>query len=320
MESNVRDGTIFVDDTRGRQPFTHSMYFLCRYELLKICRKTDGGFQVSIVGDDAGSLSRWIQRQKEKYKLYKLEPGREILLKKENFPFPERPPKEELKIDDNEHSEGLKRALAEIDNARPEDLFGDDAKRSQRHTGGSSSMVAAIIDLAGEDKDLGKQVAESIGVLSKFMSISEEELATRMSAPMDSRSRTNYSLSTNQGSTGNAFAKLLPVIVGLRESGNAAVMKDCMEFLEKMVQKSKADGVVRKQPNDADPYFSLLALAVELDQELDKSERSNAVVQSCVMYFQHILSEQGASSGGGGKVAAVQEPATKRSRLSKCSL
>jgi hypothetical protein len=268
-----------------------------------------------VVGDEASSLSRWMQRQKEKYKLYKLEPGREVLLRKINFSFPERPPKEE-KIDDNEHSEGLKKALAEIDNARPEDLFGADGKR-QRHTGGNSSMVEAIIDLAGEDKDLGKQVAESIGVLSKFMSITPEELATRMSAPMGSRSRTGGGL-TVQNDSENAFATLMPLIVSLRESADEAAMRDCVQFLTKMVINAKSEGTRREQPIDQDSYTTLLTLAVELDQELDKSERSKSVIQSCALYIRHILSKRGNGTviPASGGMAGIESP-SKKSRTNR---
>lgn len=243
--------------------------------------------------------------------MYKLEPGREILLRKLNFSFPERPPREE-KIDDNEHSEGLEKALAEIDNARPEDLFGTDEKRNQRHTGGNSSMVEAIIDLAGEDKDLGKQVGESIGVLSKFMSISPEELATRMSAPLESRSRSSGS-PTVQAATENAFSTLMPLIVSLRETGDEAAVKDCVNFLARMIQQSKAEGVRKNYADDPDPYNALLNLAVEFDLGLDKSARSDAVVQSCAMYIQHMLTKLERE----GKVPAGNEPVAKKARTSR---
>ena len=173
-------------------------------------------------------------------------------------------------------------------------------------------MVDAIVDLAGEDKDLGKQVADSIGILSKFMKILPEELAARMSAPMGNRVRPANSRAMAKNDTAGAFSTLLPLIVSLRELGDDdTAMKDCVQFFTEMVVNSKDGGGQREPPDDSDPYNTLLSLAVELDQELDKSHRSKSVVQSCVMYLQHMLTKAATS-----KAAAAKGPAAKRARTS----
>ena len=284
--------------------------FSSRYELLKVCeRKADGGFQVLNVGDEASSLARWIQRQKEKYKLYKLEPGREVLLRKLDFRFPDRPPREEK--GGRENSEGLKETIAGIDTGRVRAELHGAAGTTIYHgiERGSTSMVGAIVNLAGEDSDLGTRVGDAIGLLSKFMSVSPEELATRMSAPLKNRPTDP----PTQKQEENAFGTLMPLIVTLRETASESDMQDCVEFLTRMVRQFKVEGSSMQSPKDPDPYNKLLALAVELGQELDQSQRSKAVIESCARYFCHIMGRKRSATAVGGGTngdSAAKKPRT----------
>ena len=79
------------------------------------------------------------------------------------------------------------------------------------------------------------------------------------------------------------------------------------------------EGSQRQQADDEDSYSSLLTLAVELDQELDRSERSKVVVKSCEMYFRHTLMRLGRDineAGFVGKASVGSKPANKKARIS----
>jgi len=82
----------------------------------------------------------------------------------------------------------------------------------------------------------------------------------------------------------------MPLIVRLKETVDAAALRDCVEFLEVMVQRAKVDLQPEPKNNvDVDDYNRLLSLVVDLDSLLDNSQRSRAVVESCESYFHQMM-------------------------------
>ena len=277
------------------------------YDLLKVCEKEDGNFQVALVGDDAPSLARWIQRQREAYRTNKMEPGREILLRKLDFHLPDKlEPEQEDVVVAAAHQQGV--------------TLGGQAATALGTTANANGAAVPVV--GGGDSalrlgtDVGKMVAESISVLANFMSISPNEVATRLTAVPSvaavQAGRNKDPSGTNERQTQakglNVFGRLMPLIVKLRTSGGESDLFDCGDFITRMLREAKADYQEEVRNADCDAYNRLLALAVDLGNALDDSEKSEAAVQSCETYFEHIIMEKGQLKRSAEAMAGMLSP------------
>ena len=262
------------------------------YELLKLCQREDSGFDTARAGDEAASLARWMTRQRDKYKTNKLDPGREALLRTLDFRFPDR----NSLLGDLAGGAGSGTAGGGGDiDVQAAGLLTDNADDLvARLTNNNNGYVGGIrigMDGAGmADKTNGVKVAESVNVLAQFLSISPEEVANRVSNPAPASDNNDHGESGSPEGRLNAFGRLMPLIVRLKETVDAAALRDCVEFLEVMVQRAKVDLQPEPKNNvDVDDYNRLLSLVVDLDSLLDNSQRSRAVVESCESYFHQMM-------------------------------
>ncbi|CAB9512325.1 helicase [Seminavis robusta] len=253
------------------------------FNMLKQCQivREDGNssFQPSLLGGtDASSLSRWIQRQKEKYKSHKLEVGRELLLRRLNFNFPERPPAPPAKKEDDE--------------VLPNDsiLMGDMGSNDNQKTEGTSQLLDA--KPPASDNTVGQTVAESIRVLSKHMGMTPNQLTAKLAG----NGHTDERAANPPPNKSNAFRRLMPLIVQLRDCTDEAVLRDCATFLARMVQRAKSNSSNEQAPlpddNGDDDYYNLL---LELAVDLDACGGDNGAIEACAIYFERYLKH--ASSG-----------------------
>lgn len=330
-------GFVFSYDSQKKQQNWNRMY-----DLLKLCQTEDGRFLTARAGDDQGSLARWMVRQREKYKFHKLEPGREVLLTKLNFRFPDRAPKEETIANDNDGGgdDGDDDDDGDNDDGGANDQLVEAALNDNLNAAVARLETAArrtdsVVNVGGVEIEMasgetaggpanntigaGKKVAESIGALAKFLSISAEEVAARLSIPANTTVGSRKSSEKASGSTGlNAFGRLMPLIVKLRSVVDEAIMVDCGDFMERMIQGAK-QATSREPPpknTDSDPYNRLLSLAVDLGNVLDNSERSKAAVQSCESYFEHMMEKAEMRKRAATAIADLaQETPGKRSKV-----
>jgi Helicase associated domain len=248
------------------------------YELLKTCQSQNLAasppglpteFQMPKTGPDASSVQRWVLRQKEKCRLGKLDPGRQVLLRKLNFPFPEND-----SLGDDPSDEG-------------NSVAPDSPEQQQQH------VVSVVVDAMHREDDqaavaAGKDIAHCIDVLAKYMSTSPTELAARL--PLSSKRPLAEMASRPRVS---AFGRIMPLIVALRDAaakwGGTVNLKDALCFLEQVLRQEK--GLVEGATSQKEgSYHELLSLAVELGQVLDglPAKRSNSAVQSCEVYLTHL--------------------------------
>lgn len=300
----LRDiGFIFGFQAQKKQKNWNRMY-----DLLKQCQKEggDGTFQVALVGDDAPSLARWIQRQRESYRAGKMEVGREILLRKLNFHLPD-------KVE-----EGTAVAVVEA--------AASVTQQSTRKPPTATTAIGTVENTAGgEDSvfkpgtDVGKMVAESINVLAKFMTISPEDVASRLSYPggeAAGRYIERPAASTGGKGSSNAFGRLMPLIVKLRETVDEADMWDCGDFIIRMLQDAKEGFREELRNSDVDAYNRLLALTVDLSAALDSSDKSLTVIQGCEGYLEHIMIEKGSLKRSAAAMAGMAMlPVAQRRRI-----
>ena len=253
------------------------------YQLLKSCQpKENNEFVVPKTGPDASSIARWVQRQREKYRNNKLDPGREVLLRKINFTFPQVP-------DD------------------PTDIHSE--ATSSEASKEADEVVAVVVDAmqredvalqtAAEEDQAGKKIGRCIDVLAQYLSTSPAELAARL--PLSSK---RPLVGDAKEEASSAFGRLMPKIVALRDvairfSDNTC-LREAQNFLEDVLEREKA------QPRPifaghGGSYSRLLTLAVELDAVLVNTTRCHAVLRSCEMYLDHLTSQR---DDGGHSVAA----------------
>jgi Helicase associated domain len=261
-------GFVFSFQAKKKQQEWNHMY-----EMLKACQDKDSTeFIVPKEGPDASSVARWVQRQREKYRNSKMDPGREVLLRKINFPFPQ--------VDD------------------PTDIHSDapssDASKE------ADEVVAVVVDAmqredvalqtAAEEDQAGKKIGHCIDVLAQYLSTTPAELAARL--PLSSK-RPLVGDAKEEATT--VFGRLMPKIVALRDvaikySDNSC-LREAQNFLEEVLQREKAE----PRPlfaGHGGRYSRLLSLAVELGVVLEPTGRCHAVLRSCEMYLDHLLSQK----------------------------
>ncbi|CAB9500500.1 Helicase associated domain [Seminavis robusta] len=261
------------------------------YELLKACQASAGTsngsspteFQVPKTGPDASSVARWVQRQREKYRQDKMDPGREVLLRKLNFPFPE-----QENTDENSDS-----TPSSVSEASQQHVHQAPLQHMHHHHHPHQDVVSVVVDAMHREDDqaaeaAGKEIAHCIDVLAKYMSTTPTDLAARL--PVSNKPRPR----------GPAFGRIMPLIVALRDAaakwGGTANLKDASFFLDQVLRQEK--GLVALDGSQQQPqtqregsYHELLSLAVDLGSVLDQlpAKQANSVLQSCEVYLQHLV-------------------------------
>lgn len=295
------------------------------YELLKMCQTEDGVFTVSMVGDDAPSLSRWIQRQREAYRTGKMEPGREILLRKLNFHLPDKQLPEQYELPEGEIGANSTTYTDERSPAAAafQGVLADG--RGVLTAAGTTAYVAqgqhtgdGFEESFRPGTNIGKLVSDSILVLAKYLNVTPDEVSARMSAPsITPPMAAAQNVDGNGSSKTNIFGRLMPLIVRLRSTVDRLDLDDCCNFLSRLVWEEKGTGYrdADEQNSGHDSYSRLLALAVELNQILDVTlDRSEAVVQSCEAYFEHVIMEKGRLKRSAETITEMASP-QKQSRV-----